>query len=51
MYGLARGPITLLAAGVAGFLVWLATRVDDHTTGGYWGAYSGAGGICAWRPH
>ena len=50
MYGLTRGPITLLAAGVAGFLVWLATRVDDHTTGGYWGVYgilAGAGLVMA----
>src|SRR5205809_7324061 len=44
MYGLARGPITLLAAGVAGFLVWLATRINDHTTGGYWAVYAIIGG-------
>jgi hypothetical protein len=50
MYGLTRGPITLLAAGAAGFLVWLATRFDDHTTGGYWAVYgiiAGAGLVMA----
>jgi len=39
MYGLTRGTITLLAVGVAGFLVWLATQINDSTTGGYWGVY------------
>ena len=39
MYGLTRGTITLLGAGVAGLLIWLATQVDESTTGGYWGAY------------
>ena len=39
MYGLTRGAITLLGAGIAGFLVWLATQVNDHTTGGYWAVY------------
>ena len=29
MYGLTRGTITLLGAGVAGLLVWLATQVDE----------------------
>jgi hypothetical protein len=46
----ARGPITLLAAGVAGLLVWLATRIDEHSTGGYWAVYgiiAGAGLILA----
>jgi hypothetical protein len=50
MYGLTRGPITLLAAGVAGFLVWLATRINDHATGGYWAVYgiiAGAGLVMA----
>ena len=28
MYGLTRGTITLLGAGVAGLLVWLATQVE-----------------------
>src|SRR5262249_29866060 len=39
MYGLTRGGVTLLAAAVAGFLIWLATQVNDATTGGYWAAY------------
>ena len=28
MYGLTRGAITLLGAGVAGLLVWLATQIE-----------------------
>ena len=47
---LARGPITLLAAGVAGFLVWLTTRINDHSMGGYWAVYAiiaGAGLLLA----
>src|SRR2546421_1002984 len=50
MYGLTRGPVTLLAAGVAGFLVWLAARIDEHSTGGYWAVYgiiAGAGLVMA----
>ena len=50
MYGLTRGPITLLAAGVAGFLVWVSTRINDHATGGYWAVYgilAGAGVVMA----
>jgi hypothetical protein len=46
MYGLTRGTITLLGAGIAGFLVWLATQIDDSSTGGYWAVYgiiAGAG--------
>src|SRR5947207_5047390 len=39
MYGLTRGTGTLLAAGVSGFLIWLATQLDDGTTGGYWAVY------------
>jgi hypothetical protein len=39
MYGLTRGTITLLGAGVAGLLVWLATQVNESTNGGYWGIY------------
>jgi hypothetical protein len=39
MYGLTRGPVTLIAAAVAGLLIWLATQVNDATTGGYWAAY------------
>jgi hypothetical protein len=37
--GLTRGVATLLGAGAAGFLVWLATQVGDDSTGGYWAVY------------
>ena len=50
MYGLTRGTITLLGAGVAGLLVWLATQVNESTNGGYWGIYgllAGAGLVMA----
>jgi hypothetical protein len=33
-----RAFATLLAAGAAGFLLWLAAQFDMHTTGGYWAA-------------
>ena len=39
MYGLTRGAVTLLAAGAAGFLVWLATQINDSSNGGYWAVY------------
>jgi hypothetical protein len=39
MYGLTRGTVTLLAAAVAGLLVWLSTQVSDESTGGYWAVY------------
>jgi hypothetical protein len=39
MYGLTRGLVTLLAAGVAGLLIWFSTQVNDETTGGYWAVY------------
>ena len=32
-----------------GFPVYASYNVPPF--GGYWGAYSGVGGICAWRPH
>lgn len=50
MMGLTRGPVTLIAAGCAGLVIWLATQVNDSTTGGYWAAYgliAGAGLIMA----
>jgi len=50
MIGLTRGPVTLLAAGTAGLLVWLATQIDDSSTGGYWAVYgvlAGAGLVMA----
>ena len=37
MYGLTRATTTLLAAAVAGFLIWLATQLDNTSTGEYWG--------------
>jgi hypothetical protein len=39
MYGMTRGPVTLLAAAAAGLLVWLSTQVNDKATGGYWAVY------------
>ena len=50
MIGLTRGPVTLLAAGTAGLLIWLSTRINDSSTGGYWAVYgvlAGAGLIMA----
>jgi len=38
MNGWNRAVTTLLAAGAAGFLLWLAAQFDLHTTGGYWAA-------------
>ena len=39
MYGLTRGTITLLGAGAAGVLIWLATQIDDGSNAGYWAVY------------
>jgi hypothetical protein len=39
MYGLTRGAVTLLGAAGAGFLIWLATQINDGSTGGYWAVY------------
>ena len=36
MYGLTRATTTLLAAAVAGFLIWLATQLDSQSDGEYW---------------
>ena len=37
MYGLTRGVMTALGAGVAGFLIWMASALaDGNTTGAYW---------------
>jgi hypothetical protein len=50
MYGLTRATTTLIAAGVAGLLIWFATQVDDNTKGGFWAAYgliAGAGLVMA----
>jgi hypothetical protein len=38
MNGWNRAMTTLLAAGAAGFLLWLAAQFDMRTTGGYWAA-------------
>ena len=50
MYGLTRASTTLIAVGVAGLLTWIATRINDHSTGGYWAVYgliAGAGLVMA----
>jgi hypothetical protein len=39
MYGLTRATVTLIAAAGAGLLIWIATQIDDGTTGGYWAVY------------
>jgi hypothetical protein len=46
MYGLTRATATLIGAGVAGLLIWLATQLSNDTIGGYWariGLVAGAG--------
>lgn len=50
MYGTTRATTTLIAAGVAGLLVWLATRIDHDSVGGFWAVYgliAGAGLVMA----
>src|SRR5947207_14136103 len=50
MYGLTRGTVTLLGAAVAGLLIWIATQINDSSTGGYWAVYgviAGAGLVMA----
>ena len=50
MYGLTRATTTLLAAAVAGLLIWFATQINDHTVGGFWAVYgliAGAGLVMA----
>jgi hypothetical protein len=47
---MSRAASTLLGAGLAGFLLWLAAQLDRHHTGGYWAAYgivAGAGVVLA----
>jgi hypothetical protein len=49
-YDFHRGLVTALAAGTAGFLVWLATQVGQQTTGRFWasmGIVAGAGLVLA----
>ncbi len=50
MYGTTRATTTLLAAAVAGLLIWLATQIDDKSVGGFWAVYgliAGAGLVMA----
>jgi hypothetical protein len=50
MYGLTRATTTLLAAAVAGLLIWLATRFSSDLRGEYWaimGLLAGAGLVMA----
>jgi hypothetical protein len=50
MYGLTRATTTLIAAGVAGLLIWIATQVSNDHLGGYWGRIglvAGAGLVMA----
>jgi hypothetical protein len=50
MYGLTRATTTLIAAGVAGLLIWIATRIDNTSVGGFWAVYgliAGAGLVMA----
>jgi hypothetical protein len=37
MYGLTRGTTTLIGAGLAGLLSWVATQISVSSTGRYWG--------------
>jgi hypothetical protein len=39
MYGLTRATTTLIAAAVAGLLIWFATQVDGDSVGGFWAEY------------
>jgi drug/metabolite transporter superfamily protein YnfA len=39
MYGLTRATVTLIAAAIAGLLVWLATRIGVSSNGDYWATY------------
>ena len=50
MYGLTRATTTLIAAGAAGLLIWIATQLNHSHEGGYWGIIglmAGAGLIMA----
>lgn len=49
-HGPTRAVVTLLAAGVAGLLAWITTKIGDTSTGGYWAVYgilAGAGLVMA----
>lgn len=50
MAGMTRGTVTLLGAGAAGLLLWLAAQTDADGLGGYWtwiGLLAGAGLVVA----
>jgi hypothetical protein len=50
MYGLTRATTTLIGAGAAGLLIWIATQLNHLHEGGYWGIVglmAGAGLIMA----
>ena len=50
MYGLTRATTTLIAAAVAGLLIWIASQVDGDSLGGFWAEYgliAGAGLVMA----
>jgi hypothetical protein len=50
MYGLTRATTTLIAAAVAGLLIWFATQINDDHVGGFWAVYgliAGAGLVMA----
>jgi hypothetical protein len=50
MYGTTRATTTLIAAGAAGLLIWLATQIDETSVGGFWAVYgliAGAGLLMA----
>ena len=50
MYGLTRATTTLIAAGVAGLLIWISTQISDSSNGGFWAVYgviAGAGLVMA----
>jgi hypothetical protein len=50
MYGLTRATTTLIGAGAAGLLIWIATQLNHGHEGGYWGIVglmAGAGLIMA----
>jgi hypothetical protein len=39
MYGLTRATVTLIAAAVAGFLIWIASQIGASSNGEYWATY------------
>src|SRR5918911_568044 len=50
MYGLTRATTTLIAAGVAGLLIWIATQISNDHVGGFWariGLVAAAGFVMA----